>query len=98
VAAPAAGADDVVHARRLGEQVERELAALPERQRAALWLTAVDGLSYAEVAQALDVSETAVKALVHRARASLAERLGPEGAPPAREPGAAPPARKEGTG
>jgi len=68
-------ADDVVDARRRGAAVERELAELPERQRAALWLTAVEGLSYAEVAEALEATEKSVKALVHRARASLAERL-----------------------
>jgi RNA polymerase sigma-70 factor (ECF subfamily) len=67
--------DDVVDARRRGAAVERELAALPERQRAALWLTAVEGLSYAEVAEALEATEKSVKALVHRARAALAERL-----------------------
>jgi RNA polymerase sigma-70 factor (ECF subfamily) len=67
--------DDVVHARRLGEAAARELAALPERQRAALWLTAVEGLAYAEVAEALEVSEKAVKALVHRARSTVASRL-----------------------
>jgi RNA polymerase sigma-70 factor (ECF subfamily) len=55
--------------------VEVALAELPERQRAALWLAAVEGLSYAEVAEALDVSEKAVKALVHRARSGLAQRL-----------------------
>jgi len=64
-----------VDARRLGARAERELAALPERQRAALWLSAVEGLSYAEVAEALEASESAVKALVHRARSALAERL-----------------------
>lgn len=65
----------VVDARRLGTRALRELAALPEKQRAALCLTAVEGLAYAEVAQALEVSEQAVKALVHRARSALAERL-----------------------
>jgi RNA polymerase sigma-70 factor (ECF subfamily) len=55
--------------------VDAALAALPERQRAALWLAAVDGQSYAEVAMALDTSEPAVKALVHRARTALAEAL-----------------------
>jgi len=81
---PASGpaVDEVVDARRRGARVERELEALPERQRAALWLAAVEGLSYAEVASALDVSEKAVKALVHRARTALAERLKvPGGAP-----------------
>jgi RNA polymerase sigma-70 factor (ECF subfamily) len=71
-------ADDIVHARRLGEGVEAALAALPERQRLALWLSAVEGQSYAEVARALDVSEKAVKALVHRARVSLTQRIGPD--------------------
>lgn len=73
--ADAAGPEAVVDARRLGARVERELARLPEKQRAALCLSAVEGLSYAEVAGALEVSEQAVKALVHRARSALAERL-----------------------
>jgi RNA polymerase sigma-70 factor (ECF subfamily) len=70
--------DDVVHARRMGEGVEAALGALPERQRLALWLSAVEGQSYADVARALDVSEKAVKALVHRARVSLTTRLDPD--------------------
>jgi RNA polymerase sigma-70 factor (ECF subfamily) len=72
-------ADDVAHARRLGAALASELAALPDRQREALWLAAVEGLSYAEVASALATSEPSVKALVHRARATLAERMGAEG-------------------
>ncbi len=67
--------DDVVHARRVGDALEAELASLPENQRAALWLSAVEGLSYAEVAEALGVTAKAVKALVHRARVTLAEKL-----------------------
>ena len=63
--------DELADARRRGERIEAELALLPERQRAALWLTAVEGLSYAEVAAALDASEPAVKSLVHRARSAL---------------------------
>lgn len=68
--------DEVVDARRRAERLEMALAELPERQRAALWLSAVEGLSYAEVADSLDVSESAVKALVHRARTGLAGRMG----------------------
>ena len=64
-----------MHARRVSAEVETALAALPERQRAALWLAAVEGQSYAEVALALETSETAVKALVHRARSALAQAL-----------------------
>jgi RNA polymerase sigma-70 factor (ECF subfamily) len=68
--------DDVVHARRMGDATERALGTLPERQRAALWLTAVEGLSYAEVAVSLETTEKSVKALVHRARAALSAALG----------------------
>ncbi len=75
VVAPGAAVDELVHARRVSAEVEVALAALPERQRAALWLAAVEGQSYAEVAAALATSEKAVKALVHRARAALAEAL-----------------------
>ena len=67
--------DAVVNARRVGERVWRELEALPERQRAAICLSAVEGLAYAEVASVLQVSEKAVKALVHRARVTLAGKL-----------------------
>jgi RNA polymerase sigma-70 factor (ECF subfamily) len=79
IAAPGAPVDEVVHARRVSAQVETALAALPERQRAALWLAAVEGQSYAEVAAALATSEVAVKALVHRARSALADALAESG-------------------
>ena len=70
-----ASPEAAAHARQFVGQVEIELRRLPERQRAALCLVAVEGLSYAEVAETLEVSEQAVKALVHRARSALAARL-----------------------
>jgi RNA polymerase sigma-70 factor (ECF subfamily) len=76
LAAEQPAADAIVDARRAGAAVEIALAALPERQRAALWLSAVEGLSYAEVAATLETTEKSVKALVHRARTTLADRLG----------------------
>lgn len=75
VAADEAPPDRVADARRLAGRVEAHLAELPERQRAALLLSAVEGLSYAEVAAALGTTEKSVKALVHRARAALADRM-----------------------
>jgi RNA polymerase sigma-70 factor (ECF subfamily) len=75
LAAEAPAADDVVHARRTGLAVTALLEKLPERQRTALWLAAVEGLSYQEVAEALGTTQKSVKALVHRARAALAEGL-----------------------
>jgi RNA polymerase sigma factor (sigma-70 family) len=44
------------------------VAALPERQREALLRTAVEGRGQDEVARDLGLSDTAVRALVHRAR------------------------------
>lgn len=60
-----------IDSRRTGARVEKALGALPERQRAALWLTAVEGHSYAEVARALETTEKSVKSLVHRARSAV---------------------------
>ncbi len=65
-----------VESKRIGQEVERELERLPERQRMALWLSAAEGHSYAEVAAILDTTEKSVKALVHRARSALIDRLG----------------------
>src|SRR5207249_7794746 len=47
------------------------LAALPEAQREALLRNAFDGQSRAQIAEALGVSEGAVRQLLHRARATL---------------------------
>lgn len=69
------GADDLLASRRLGVEMERELEKLPERQRMALWLSAAEGHTYAEVASILDTSEKSVKALVHRARVALVSRM-----------------------
>ena len=79
-AAPEPASEDLVDARRAVRALDRALRELPERQRAALWLVAVEGHSYAEVAASLEISEAAVKALVHRARAGLAAQLGAQGA------------------
>ena len=67
--------DDLVDARREHARLENELATLPERQRSALWLTAVEGYSYDEVAEVLETTSASVKALVHRARSSLVDRM-----------------------
>jgi RNA polymerase sigma-70 factor (ECF subfamily) len=50
------------------------LAALPDEQRAALVLTAMEGLSAKEAAALLEVSEGAVEQRLVRARATLRER------------------------
>jgi RNA polymerase sigma factor (sigma-70 family) len=45
--------------------------ALPERQRNAVLLREIEGLSYEEIASALGVGDGAVRQLLHRARATL---------------------------
>jgi len=47
------------------------VAALPEKQRQAMFLTAVGGQSHDEVASALGISDGAVRGLLYRARATL---------------------------
>jgi RNA polymerase sigma factor (sigma-70 family) len=55
--------------------IEAALATLPEQQRRAILLREWQGLSYREVAAELDLSQSAVEALIFRARRSLAEAL-----------------------
>jgi len=71
----APGPDSSTEARLAVGDLSRELERLPERQRMALWLSAVEGQSYAEVALALGTTDKSVKSLVHRARSTLAARL-----------------------
>jgi RNA polymerase sigma-70 factor (ECF subfamily) len=59
------------------------LARLPEKQRAALVLCRLEGLSYEEIAEVLETSVSAVKSLVHRATVTAAQALAPFAAPPA---------------
>jgi RNA polymerase sigma-70 factor, ECF subfamily len=47
------------------------LHRLPEQDRAALTMAAIDGLPYEQIAAVLDVSVGAVKVRVHRARVKL---------------------------
>ncbi|HET6440179.1 MAG TPA: RNA polymerase sigma factor [Anaeromyxobacter sp.] len=73
----AAGPEEMVRAKALESAFQRLLARLPERQRAALVLCRLEGLSYEEIAQVLEVTVPAVKSLVHRATVAAAEALAP---------------------
>ena len=48
------------------------LQKLPEMDRAAVLMRAIDGMPYEEIAQALQISVGAVKMKIHRARLALA--------------------------
>ena len=56
------------------------LGRLPGKQRAALVLCRLEGMSYEEIAEVLDTSVSAVKSLVHRATVAAADALAPFGA------------------
>jgi RNA polymerase sigma-70 factor (ECF subfamily) len=64
-----------------GAALERAVGALleklPEKQRAALVLCRLEGLSYEEIAEVLETSVSAVKSLVHRATVAAADALAP---------------------
>jgi RNA polymerase sigma-70 factor (ECF subfamily) len=55
----------------LGRVVERALATLPEAQREAFLMKHLEGRSYEEMAEMLDVSVSALKMRVMRAREAL---------------------------
>jgi RNA polymerase sigma-70 factor, ECF subfamily len=55
--------------------LEREIAALPERQRMALNLCFEEGLSNQEAAEVIGVRLKALQSLIMRAKATLKERM-----------------------
>ncbi len=57
--------------RRLVEDVGR----LPDQQRSAILMREIDGLAYADIAEALEVTVPAVKSLLVRARTGLVEAI-----------------------
>jgi RNA polymerase sigma factor (sigma-70 family) len=58
-----------------GEDIRRALGHLAFNQRAALVMRELEGRSYAEIAQILELSPSAVETLIFRARRALREQL-----------------------
>jgi RNA polymerase sigma-70 factor (ECF subfamily) len=61
--------------KQLRAELDRALGKLPERQRAALLLVHYEGLSYREACETIEVTEAAMKSLIHRARTTLMTEL-----------------------
>jgi RNA polymerase sigma-70 factor, ECF subfamily len=61
--------------RELGQVLERAIDALPESFRTVFVLRAVEEMSTAETAEALDIPDDTVKTRLHRARALLQKSL-----------------------
>jgi RNA polymerase sigma-70 factor (ECF subfamily) len=69
------GPDRLGEAEALGRALDRALDGLSERQRTAVLLRHQQGLSYPELARAMNVPEGTAKTMVHRAAARLRRRL-----------------------
>jgi RNA polymerase sigma factor (sigma-70 family) len=80
VAEPPAGLPEVADpsAEEAPLDLERAIAALPERARHVLVLVGIYGFSHAEAAATLGVAEGTCKAQLHRARSLLVDALGLE--------------------
>jgi RNA polymerase sigma-70 factor (ECF subfamily) len=63
--------------REMREIVRTALESLNERQRMAVLLSKFEGMSYTEIAEAMEMSPQAIKSLLSRARGNLREVLQP---------------------
>ena len=68
-------ADQTVHGAQVSAAVEKMIAALPEKLRAPLILSAIEEISPREAAATLGINEAAVRSRVFRARQILREKL-----------------------
>jgi RNA polymerase sigma-70 factor (ECF subfamily) len=69
--------DDNLAQQELREVVDRAIAALPEKQRLAVILRRYEQMPYEEIASVLELSVSAVKSQLFRARTALRESLEP---------------------
>lgn len=106
--------EEALAALELSDVLREALSTLDEETRGLLLLCAVEQVPYAEVAEAYGIAVGTVKSRVHRARARLADVLGPfldaddevatrhdrpdAGPPRSRDPGGTPPVRGPPTG
>lgn len=58
-----------------GRHLERALSVLPQRLRSVVELRDIHGLSHREIAEELDITESAAKVRLHRARHRLRDLL-----------------------
>ena len=75
VLAGAPAADDALDAAQLPDHVQAAVRSLPADYRAAVVLCDVVGLTYDEIAAALDVPVGTVRSRIHRGRMQLREKL-----------------------
>jgi len=66
---------DVVHRRQLGARLEAALEALPSYHRGVILMREVEGMSYEEMAQAMNVSKGTIMSRLFHARQKLQRAL-----------------------
>ena len=67
--------EDAAHGVEVQLKVQQALRALPDDLRLAVVLYDIEGQSYRDIAEILDIPEGTVKSRIHRARLGLRERL-----------------------
>ena len=75
--APVMRIDEHMIERDRTEFIQRAIASLPEKQRAAVLLHKYEEMDYGEIARILDCSESALKSLLFRAYETLRVQLAP---------------------
>ena len=70
-------AEDRLGGQEIGQQIDRALAGLPDRQREVIVLSHYQHLDNPAIAEVLDISVQAVESLLARARRSLRQTLKP---------------------
>jgi RNA polymerase sigma-70 factor (ECF subfamily) len=70
---------DLIEARDLARAVEAAMAALPHEQREVIALKEYQGLTFAEIAEALDVPVSTVKTRLYRGLGQLRQQLERQG-------------------
>ncbi|MEM9438704.1 MAG: RNA polymerase sigma factor [Pseudomonadota bacterium] len=76
VADGAPSADQKMIAQARADALNRALSELPERQREAVVLRHIEGLTNPEIAEVMDISVEAVESLTARGKRALAQALG----------------------
>ncbi|HAV75239.1 MAG TPA: RNA polymerase sigma factor RpoE [Limnobacter sp.] len=69
--------ESLYQTKQIGEAVNEAMAALPEELRSAIVMREIDGLSYEEIAAAMDCPIGTVRSRIFRARESIAAKIKP---------------------
>jgi RNA polymerase sigma-70 factor (ECF subfamily) len=68
--------DELLEARELGASIEEAIERLRPEYRTAILLRHVEGYSYDEISEVMEIPLGTVKTYIHRARAELQDMLG----------------------